>query len=326
VKQPEETLMKFGLAKVILVASLSLSGPARSETEDSELRAPAVVVTGARVEQAKEFVREIVPGGGDRLKGLPRWHSELCTGVIGVPADQGQFIADRISLRALEVGLPVGKPGCDTNLLIVISPEVDELLPRLVEEYREVFEAATDNSVETPGKPGMRAFLESDRAVRWWQVVERFTADGMPLDGDAYNAPANNTFAGSTPGGSGIGIRNAPTVEAASASRLRSNIRRQMSRIIVVVDAKQTAGLGIGAISDYLALVSLAQIDPEADVSKYPSILRLFTQAYDKPTGLTDWDRAFLSGLYRAAPNAVSRTMHISDIAGRMVRKDRTEE
>lgn len=315
--------MKRALMVAILVLSSHTAGIARAESEEAELRAPTVVVTGARVAQTKEFVREIVPGGSKRLNSLPRWHSKVCAGVIGVPENQGQFIADRVSQRAQQVGLPIGKPGCDTNLLVVVTADVEALLPRLVEEYAEVFNAATDNNIETPGKLGMKAFLESRSAVRWWQVIERVSADGMPLDGDAYRAPTSSSFGGSNPSRQADGIRNVPTIDKSDATRLRSNVRRQMSRIIVVVDAEQTAGLGIGALSDYVALVSLAQIDPEADVSKYPSILRLFTNAEDKPTELTEWDLAFLSGLYSAAPNAVSRTTHINDIAKRMVRKGR---
>ncbi len=310
------------LAATLSLAATCLGAPALAET-----RAETVVVTGVGKDEARAFVRRLVPDRGlHKFKSLARWHSDLCVGVIGVPVDQGQFIADRISLQALDLGLNIGAPGCDPNLIVVISDELETLLPRLVAEHEDVFTAATSQQVETGGKVTLRAFLDSDRPVRWWQVIERATADGFPLDGHAYRAPATNTFGGSslsTAAESTFAVRNAPTVEAARASRFESNIRRQMSRIIVVVDAEQTAGLGIGAISDYVALVSLAQISPEADVSGYSSILNLFDARGDGPAALTDWDKAFLSGLYRARPNAISQIRHISDISARMVTPDR---
>ena len=44
---------------------------------------------------------------------------------------------------------------------------------------------------------------------------------------------------------------------------------------------------------------ALAQIDPEADTSRYVSILNLFA-APEATETLTDWDTAYLKGLYDA--------------------------
>ena len=46
-------------------------------------------------------------------------------------------------------------------------------------------------------------------------------------------------------------------------------------------------------------MVTLAQIDPEADTSRYASILNVFDDP-DASAGLTDWDQAYLMGLYDA--------------------------
>jgi hypothetical protein len=46
-------------------------------------------------------------------------------------------------------------------------------------------------------------------------------------------------------------------------------------------------------------MVTFAQIDPEADTSGYASILNVFDQP-EAATSLTDWDKAYLDGLYAA--------------------------
>ena len=46
-------------------------------------------------------------------------------------------------------------------------------------------------------------------------------------------------------------------------------------------------------------MVGLAEIQLNADIADAPSILRLFSPSEEpKPAGLSDWDIAFLKGLY----------------------------
>jgi len=60
--------------------------------------------------------------------------------------------------------------------------------------------------------------------------------------------------------------------------------------------------LSIGQLADYVAMVSLARIDPRADLATTSTILRLFAPSGSDtaPSGLTDWDQAFLKGLYKS--------------------------
>jgi hypothetical protein len=60
-----------------------------------------------------------------------------------------------------------------------------------------------------------------------------------------------------------------------------------------------------GQLADYIAMASLARIDPrldpDADLAGTSSILRLFGQSSEGvPSKLTNWDQAFLKGLYRS--------------------------
>ena len=66
---------------------------------------------------------------------------------------------------------------------------------------------------------------------------------------------------------------------------------------MIVVDATKLTGTTWQQLADYLGVVSLAQIDPEANPAAFDSILNLFSnpRAY---SGLTDWDRAYVRALY----------------------------
>jgi hypothetical protein len=290
---------------------------AQGNVTDPELRAPTVTVTGARREQAEAYVGKIAPPGAQaQLRGVPRWNAALCTSVIGPPLEQAQFIADRISQRAINAGLEAGEPGCDTNLLIIVTNDPETLLPAIAERHRAIFGFTGDSNIDTGGSStSLDSFIANARPVKWRHVIETVGADGMPLDGDAMPDPTGDSqgFPGTPPG-------NLPIVRADS-TRLRSNVRRQLSRVVVVVDTRQTAGLGLGAVSDYLAFVALADVSPDADLSGFPSILNLFNPDAEHPDALSDWDTAFLKGLYAARLNSASSTMQYREIAGRMVKK-----
>lgn len=310
------------IRSVLISAALLTCAPvgapeAQGTGTDPELRAPTVTVTGSRREQAEAYVGQIAPDTGRlNARGVPRWNSALCTSVIGPPADQAQFIADRISQRAIDAGLEAGAPGCDTNLLVIVTNAPETLLPAIADKHRDVFGFTGDANIDTGGsEASLASFMAVDRPVRWRQVIETVGENGMPLDGDAMADPTGDAqgYRGTPPG-------NLPIVRADS-TRLRSNVRRQLSRVVVVVDTRQTTGRGLGAIADYLAFVALADVSPDADLSSFPSILNLFNPDAEHLPRMSDWDEAFLNGLYAARLNSASSTMQYREIASRMVKE-----
>jgi hypothetical protein len=238
--------------------------------------------------------------------------------VIGPATEQGEFIADRISQRAIAVGLEAGAPGCDTNLLVIATNDPERLLPAIAEKHRALFGFSGDANLDTGGsETSLAAFLASNLPVRWRQVIETVGANGMPLDGD----PAVNGFDNSHD--SDPRWKNAFTnlpITRTESTRLRSTVRRQLSRVVVVVDTRQTAGIGLGAISDYLAFVTLADVGPDTDMASFPSILNLFNPQAERLAEMSDWDKAFLSGLYSAKLRGASATMQYREIAGEVAR------
>ena len=83
----------------------------------------------------------------------------------------------------------------------------------------------------------------------------------------------------------------------AGPSRIHNGTRDDLRNVIIVVDATKLAGTTWQQLADYLAVVSLAQVDPDASPAAYDSILNLFSNpaAY---SGLTDWDRSYVRALY----------------------------
>jgi hypothetical protein len=99
----------------------------------------------------------------------------------------------------------------------------------------------------------------------------------------------------------------APIVRRNFASRLREPHLDVMKRSFVIVDVDRLDGVTLEQLADYVAFVALAQIDPEADLSRFDSILNLFQPGGMQTSGLSPWDRAYLDGLYDMRTGFVGR-------------------
>jgi hypothetical protein len=130
------------------------------------------------------------------------------------------------------------------------------------------------------GFAGLDQFAASDQAIRWWHL-------SLPVDART-GMPAIEL-----PNGQG-----APVINVAGPSRIHSGIRDALQRVFIIVDSTKLNGTTWQQLGDYLAVVSLAQIDLATDPASFDSILNLFTNpaAY---SGLTDWDRTYVRALYQ---------------------------
>jgi hypothetical protein len=225
----------------------------------------------------KEFIGEVVatPMG----RGFARWNRRLCVGVSNLQNDAAQYIVDRISALAVDVGLAIGEPGCNPNVMVIFATDAKFVATYMVENEPLMFRPAGLGSNDMSlSRAAMADFAASERAVRWWHV-------SMPVDARTGN-PAI-----ALPG------EGYPTISVAGPSRIHSGIRDDLQLVLIVVDATKLAGTTWQQLGDYLGVVSLAQIDPKANPTAFDSILNLFSnpRAY---SGLTDWDRAYIRALY----------------------------
>ena len=87
----------------------------------------------------------------------------------------------------------------------------------------------------------------------------------------------------------------------------------------VFTSTTSTAPLVLILIPFYVAMAALAQLNPESDTSRYATILNMFEPGA-ATVALTDWDFAYLQGLYdapRAARNSrqqeasIARSMRV---------------
>lgn len=296
--------MRPGLSVAALLA-LALAAPSLAWAQETpETRVEDIVVLGTPLrEQVETFADTVIsPPHG---RGPARWsaRSGICVGVVNLQREAAQAMADRVSEVALDLGLPIGEPGCSPNVLIIATDDAPALTAALVERSPNAFRPPYSGSSRS--RLQLRRFIESDAPVRWWHV-------SLPINSET--------------GGIAVRIPGYPPPQTrAAASRLTTLIQNDLKRVYVIIDIGQVEDISFQQLADYVAMVAFAQIDPDADLSGFPTILNVF----DNPTiafGLTDWDQSYLGSLYGAELNQSNPNAQSGAVAALMFRERRRAE
>ena len=289
----------MSFSAVALAAGLLIQAPVQIPPTQEPAQLEDVEVEARRLRTViQDFVGEVAAPAG--VRGPARWNGPVCIGVVNLRAEIAQYIVDRTSDVARELGLSAGEPGCAPNVLIIAAADGRAVADGLVDARRSAFR---------PGGTGMtrslrvlEQFRRSEAPVRWWHV-------SAPVDSET------GAIATQLPG------YDPPTIAVSRASRIRSDIRDDLLKAIIIVDAEKTAGISLVQLADYCALVALSQVDPEADVASFDTVLNVFLD----PTtpGLTDWDMDYLRALYGVEQNGVGANARGAEIVNEMMRRAR---
>ncbi|MBU1526017.1 MAG: hypothetical protein KKC29_15165 [Alphaproteobacteria bacterium] len=297
----------------VLALTLALGAVGAASAQEPPARPSAqlddVVLEGRQLEaMVRGFVNEVSQPANNR--GLARWNRPVCVGAVNLRNDVARYVVDRISDVARELEVEAGEPGCRPNILIVAADDGAALASAIVEDQPRNFDLRHNGT--DAGTRAFRNFRTGDQPVRWWQI-------SMPIDAETGDRAVR------LPGDIDprTGQPAAPTIHVFAASRLRTQIRDDMIRSIIIVDVERAAGANLVQLADYLALVALAQVDAEADVSTFPTILNLFDDPAGAPAGLTDWDRSYLRALYEHDQFRINRNSQVRSVAEAVTRDRR---
>lgn len=257
------------------------TAPAAEATQAADPAIESIEIIGRRPDWSlKDFMLDFIGEIGDPASdsnGYARWRDNVCVSVHNLRhAETAQYIVDRISAVALELGLEPGEPDCRPNLSILFTGDGAALANAMVTTRRSAFRPYGGAGGTTQGLNALREFTTSEAPVRWWQIT-------MPVD--RLGEVAINT---------GMG---APMVWS-PGSRISNSVSDELWTTYVIVDMTKLGNTSWVALADYLAMVSLAQIDPNGASAGFDSILNLFDGA-SSASSLTELDRTYLHALYR---------------------------
>jgi len=273
------------MLRKVLLSSLTVSLVcvfAHAATDPLE----TVDVVGTREQLRKDihtFVSSVTRLDGELIS---RWSKD--TEVCPMVAADNPAVADFIRKRLLEIAalVPINAstdPKCDPNLFVIVSAKTPEYAANWEKAAYEKVEDGSSGIGRSRWKPRPGASRSTESLpVRTWHNMRIGQSNGMPM---LQGSPAP-----------GVRAQHAKDL----GSRIVSNVSENLTGVVVLVDTKAAAGVTVTQLADYVAMISFAKPDLEADLGKMDSILQLFAvEPATRPAGLTEWDQAFLRGLYR---------------------------
>lgn len=256
-----------------------------------------VTVTGTRSHRViQDFVRKFtVP---TRVAGkVTRWGEGTCPQTVGLRPSAVKFVNDRLRAVAAQVGAPVnGRANCVVNLEIVFTTTPQVMIDNLRKKRPELLGYA-DNEEE---RTQLAAVV---RPIQAWYMTQ--TRD---VRGNVYPDIGHRTGPGLEIPCGASGIDNVcllPDAIAANSSgtRLGDGMRSEFHHVIVVADPTKLTDYSMGQVADYIALVALSQVDTPDACLPIASIINLLAPGCANiPDGLSEYDLAYLRGLYHMHP------------------------
>ena len=260
--------------------------------------------------QVDQFVKTTVEQHAG--ESLARWNSQVCPLVAGLPRDQGEFILRRLSQSVRDAGAPLAPENCKANFFVLVSSQADQILEALRKKRPGLFD--THN-----GLGPLQHFLRTERPVRVWQNWQNAGDDaGGLIIAEAFIGISGGASMGGSlgAGSSSSAMANWPTATLPN-SRLSRSVVRSISTAIIIVDLARITSGNLGQLSDYIAMVGLAEINLDRTIDSAPSVLRLFSNPGETPLeGMSPWDQALLKSLYASRAESV---MQVSEMKTHMV-------
>jgi hypothetical protein len=254
-----------------IAASLAYAAAPRNKVTEE------VIVEGTRPEIEKRAYAFVtgVTHDGYLTKSLARWNKPICPLVAGIPADQGEFILRGVSQAARAAGARLAARKCKANFHVVVTSDPDLLLEMWRKRAPRLFGGESPTAV--------RRVMGTPRPIRIWYNAQEACAGGWTATQDA--GAIAQMFVDS-----GCKVKD---------TRLEFTAIRPISSVIVLVDFDEVKEMKLGALTDYISMVGLAQVDLDGNWGDAPTILHLFSNSADVAAQrMSAWDRSFLKALY----------------------------
>jgi hypothetical protein len=286
-QRPSRRTVALALIGALALQTVALAADLPETPVDTDT--DTVVVTGTREaieRQIQTFVSSVTRMDGDLIG---RWRESICPMVVGLTDAQAEFIQRRLidvqnTVRKLR---EERRKSCAPNLFVIVTDEADQVLESWKGRDPGMFRWKTRDTVSRSNGSG---------PVRTWHnaIVELVDGDPITRSTDSFDR----------------GLRRGRLKD----SRIQQSATEYISAVVVLVNTREAGKVSLSQIADYVAMVSLAQIDLTATLSSANSILRLFAQPRPEapPTALTAWDLAFLNGLYRTSYTPIRQRRDIS--------------
>jgi hypothetical protein len=260
-------------------AAIGFHAPGFGQAQSQPEAAPAEIVVrgGGFEEQVRDFVGALTPAHSSET--ISRFESGVCPAVRGLTAAQNGIVTARLRAVASAAGIRVEREACRPNALVVVTADKRAFISALSAQRPGFFGGMTGREIRRlASAPGPSAA---------WQLRGLVNADGHPIEFDAA---------------AGIPINRTTT----RSSRARPDARWVFEGTALVVERAALDGLNTTQLADFAAMRLFARTDPSRlAAGNAATILTILETPMGSPVPLTltEWDLAFLRGLYASPEN-----------------------
>lgn len=212
---------------------------------------------------------------------LARWRGgkqSICPVTDGLSLAQNAYITARVRALATYVGAPVDSaPHCKDNVQILFTKRPQDKMDSVIQWATVYF-----RNRYSGGTKDLIAF-RPEHAIQGWYMTTR--GGSIVLNTDVEF----------------LGLSVLPVWPKIIQNHLGDEAGSGIGVVILVVDTTKVIDYSIGAIADYLAMMTLSVVQSPDNCDPLPSILDLMSSSCGKremPAGITAGDLAFLKALY----------------------------
>lgn len=216
---------------------------------------------------------------------LARWQAGICPVAVGLRPSAIRFLLQRLRDNAARVGAPVdARANCKPNIEIVFTTAPQDLLDN-VRKKNPGYLGFSRRSAETA-----RLAIVTHPIQAWYTTARKDILGRMALD-SAMNV--------------GVGDEQDMAISYAMGSvygfRVRDGLSSELYHVIIVIDPNKVQAREMGAVADYVSMLSLSQIASLYQCQQQlPSIINMMVPGCAAVEAqLTPSDVAFLQGVYK---------------------------
>jgi hypothetical protein len=271
------TLRRLALLLAPLLAPATVAAQQAAPDADKS----DIVVTGHQqavdAETVTRQARAVTRETDLRDEPLARFDDRACPGVIGLSRDFAEQIVGRFRQVAEDYHIPLAPNGdCEPNIVLAVTQDARADLLAFQKRTKEL-------SIQL--KPEERhELLDEPGPVKVYSVVERRMQNGatVPIRRNLTDIPQ-------------------ATMEGGQ-SLISTATEQHIVKVVVLVNRDAAVGKSLSQLSDYAIMRAFARTRDAKGADAPDSILSLFdADGAPPPTGLTDFDRAYLASLYEGS-------------------------
>jgi len=238
---------------------------------------------------------------------IARWERRICPVVVGQNPHFTAFIMQRVKYVALAAGAPViTDASCKPNIEIVFTTTPQALLDNVRKNDPVYLGYATTIAQQV-------ALAAVTRPIQAWYTTETIDLNGArSLDNGRSLGEGIEIFRKSQ---NPIFVSK---VTRSNGNRINDGVHSGFNHILIVIDTAKLGGEKIVPLADYISMLALTQPSALDACQELPSVVNLLAQnCRDVADGLTQFDLAYLQGLYKMAADR-SMILQRNEIADAM--------